>query len=79
VWAIVPNKSSIYQQKSSTEVNQTFWRAIEDAKLGPNLYTATQQQKIITKDLYLPNDTHYGPSGYIFAGQQIAFFLKSTQ
>lgn len=79
VWAVVPNKSTIYQQKSSTEVNQSFWKAIEEAKLGPNFYAATQHQKNITKDLYLPNNTHYGPSGYIFAGEQISLFLKSNR
>jgi hypothetical protein len=79
VWVVIPNKSSIYQQKSYTEINPTFWKAIEEAKLGPNLYTATQYQKNITKDLYLPNDTHYSPSGYIFAGEQIATYLKSNR
>lgn len=76
VWVVIPNKSSIYGQKSSTEVMNQFWGNMESAKLGPNIYAATQQEKRTTKDLYLPNDTHFGPYGYRFAGDQIASFIK---
>jgi SGNH hydrolase-like domain, acetyltransferase AlgX len=75
-WVVIPNKSSIYDHKLSTEVMQQFWKNLESAQLGPNLYKTTQEEKRTTKDLYLPNDTHYGPSGYRFAGEQIASFIK---
>jgi hypothetical protein len=71
VWAVVPNKSSIYQQKSSTEVNQTFWKTIEDTKLGPNLFQEFNKNKYLIKDLYAPNDSHLSTSGYLFLGNVI--------
>jgi hypothetical protein len=72
VWVVIPNKSSIYQRKSSTEVNQTFWKAIEDAKLGPNLFQELNKNKSLIKDLYAPNDSHLSTNGYLLIGNIIS-------
>jgi hypothetical protein len=68
---VVPNKSSIYPRKSSTEINPTFWKAIEDAKLGPNLLQEVNKNKSFIKDLYAPNDSHLSPNGYLLLGNVI--------
>jgi hypothetical protein len=76
VWVVVPNKSSIYQRKSSTEINPTFWKAIEEAKLGPNLLQEVNKNKSLIKDLYAPNDSHLSTNGYLLLGNIISQQLR---
>lgn len=72
IWAIIPNKSSIYINKG----NEKFWDQIENNKLGPNLYKTFQSKKHREKDLYAPNDTHLSNKGYILLGNEIHKYLK---
>lgn len=79
VWAVIPNKSSIYQQESSTEVSHLFWEAIESTKLGPNLSEEIQKNKSFLKDLYAPNDSHLSTRGYLMLGNIINQDLRSNK
>jgi hypothetical protein len=72
IWAIVPNKSSIYTNKG----NGKFWDEIEKHRLGPNLYKTIQSKKHLEKDLYAPNDTHLSNKGYILLGNEIHKYLR---
>ena len=74
-WAIVPNKSSIYQR----EVSEQFWIDLNKKKLGPNLYNSMQHEKSNIKDMYAPNDTHLSTAGYLFLGQEIQSSLKNIK
>lgn len=66
-WLVIPNKSSIYHRPVSSE----FWEDLEQEKLGPNLYQLFQEQKILIKDLYAPNDSHLSTNGYLLIGTVI--------
>lgn len=71
IWVIVPNKSSIYQR----EISAQFWVDLNKKKLGPNLHSSMQDEKLNIKDMYAPNDTHLSTAGYLFLGNQIKKWL----
>lgn len=71
-WVVIPNKSSIYQRPVSEE----FWVSLDNKKLGPNLYQTIQKEKFLTKDIFLPNDTHFSSKGYLLLGTEISNFIK---
>jgi hypothetical protein len=78
-WVVIPNKSSIYHREDVAPISSKFWKELATQNLGPDLFTATQQEKQGTKDIYAPNNTHYGSTGYLFVGEQITSFLKSNR
>ncbi len=78
-WVVIPNKSSIYHREDVAPISSKFWKELSTQNLGPDLFAATQQEKQSTKDIYAPNNTHYGSTGYLFVGEQIASFLKSNR
>jgi hypothetical protein len=78
-WVVIPNKSTIYHREELLQSSADFWSKLAKENLGPDLFVATQQVKLTIKDIYAPNDTHYGSSGYLFVGEQIAAYLKSKQ
>jgi hypothetical protein len=67
VWAIIPNKSSIYLEKTTN----IFWEQLKEQSLGPNLYDSFQESKKQIKDLYKPNDTHLSNDGYLLLGKEL--------
>lgn len=71
-WVVIPNKSSIYQRP----ISKIFWESLQTNKLGPNLYQSIQDEKPYTKDIYLPNDTHFGTNGYLLLGLEVKKFLN---
>lgn len=71
-WLIIPNKSSVYHRS----VDVTFWQALEQKNLGPNLLNSFQKDKYFIKDLYKPNDTHLSNQGYIELGKISYDFLS---
>jgi hypothetical protein len=75
-WVVIPNKSSIYHREELFESSADFWAKLSKENLGPDLFKATQEAKLNIKDIYAPNNTHYGSSGYLFVGEQIASYLK---
>jgi hypothetical protein len=50
---------------------QIIIQAIEEAKLGPNLFKELNKNKSLIKDLYAPNDSHLSPNGYLLLGNVI--------
>lgn len=72
IWAIIPNKSSIY----TNSANEKIWAEIEQNKLGPNLYKTIQSKKFLERDIYAPNDTHFSNKGYILLGNEMHKYLK---
>ncbi len=78
-WVVIPNKSSIYHREDLLESSADFWAKLAKENLGPDLFKSTQEAKLTMKDIYAPNNTHYGSSGYIFVGEQIASYLKSNR
>jgi len=75
-WVVIPNKSSIYHREELYESSADFWAKLSKENLGPDLFQSTQEAKLTIKDIYAPNNTHYGSSGYLFVGEQIASYLK---
>jgi hypothetical protein len=78
-WVVIPNKSSIYHREDLLESSADFWAKLAKENLGPDLFKSTQESKLTIKDIYAPNNTHYGSSGYVFVGEQIASYLKSNR
>jgi hypothetical protein len=78
-WVVIPNKSSIYHREDLLESSAVFWAKLAEENLGPDLFKSTQEAKLTIKDIYAPNNTHYGSSGYLFVGEQIASHLKSNR
>jgi hypothetical protein len=78
-WVVIPNKSSIYHREELLESSADFWAKLAKENLGPDLFKSTQEAKLTIKDIYAPNDTHYGSSGYLFVGEQIASYLKTKR
>ena len=78
-WVVIPNKSSIYHREKLYESSADFWAKLSKENLGPDLFQSTQEAKLTIKDIYAPNNTHYGSSGYLFVGEQIASYLKSNR
>ncbi len=70
-WLIIPNKSSVYHRN----VDVTFWRDLEQKKLGPDLLNSFQKNKYFIRDLYKPNDTHLSNQGYAELGKITYEFL----
>lgn len=75
-WVVIPNKSSIYSDKSSLEENNPFWGSIETEGLGPNLFEVIQKNKVLIKDFYAPNDSHFSTKGYFFVGELLNNYGK---
>lgn len=73
-WVVIPNKSSIYQRPTSND----FWESLYKSNLGPNLYQSIQNEKVITKDIYSPNDTHFSTNGYLLLGSEVKKFIQSS-
>lgn len=71
MWVVVPNKSSIYDPKSSIKANSQFWKDIKHAGLGPNLYEQFNKNKSQIKDLFSPNDSHLSVNGFLLLGDII--------
>jgi hypothetical protein len=78
-WVVIPNKSSIYHREDLLESSADFWAKLAKENLGPDLFKSTQEAKLTIKDIYAPNNTHYGSSGYVFVGEEIASYLKSNR
>ena len=73
IWAVVPNKSSVYHRDVSPE----FWNKLEKENLGPNLYQVMMDGRTVIKDLYDPNGSHFSNSGYELMGKTISDWLNS--
>lgn len=75
IWAVVPNKSTVYHRDVSPE----FWNKLEKENLGPNLYKVMMNNREIIKDLYDPNGSHFSNSGYDLMGRVISDWFNAGQ
>jgi hypothetical protein len=63
MWLIVPNKSSLYLQEATSA-----WATLGGSGLGPDVLAMLRLSLGDVQDLYLPNDTHLSPRGYLLLG-----------
>ena len=73
VWAITPNKSSIYL---GADPQTAAWADLAKNKLGPDLFQLFNAEKKKTKDVYYPNDSHLSNNGYLLMGNALVDWLK---
>lgn len=67
LWAIVPNKSTVYLQSG-----KTFWDRAEQQFHAPNLLRIARQAiDAGTVDLYPGNNTHFSTTGYLLMGETL--------
>ncbi|MEO8296734.1 MAG: hypothetical protein ABI574_02910 [Burkholderiales bacterium] len=73
VWAVVPNKTTLYlQDQRAARLSDAMRAAVVHTGLGVDLFGALRVQRDRQRDLYFPNDTHFSPAGYLFMGGLIA-------
>lgn len=74
VWAVVPNKSTIYLHPE-----EVFWKQAAQQFHSVDLLRAGRQaiaERVI--DLYPANNTHYSTSGYLMMGREILNVLREN-
>jgi hypothetical protein len=73
VWAVTPNKSTIYLQPDRAAALSVPMQASVVAQgQGIDLFGALLAERERQRDLYFPNDTHFSNAGYLFMGRLIA-------
>ena len=68
LWMVIPNKTTVYVKP---EHSKDFVTALDEAGLGPDLFSFSQEKKKTVLDYYFPNDTHLSMHGQLVVGQRM--------
>ncbi|MDM0056178.1 hypothetical protein [Variovorax fucosicus] len=68
IWMVIPDKTTTYLDPNHSKA---FMDAFRAARLGPDLYAMTAENRMKVQDLYFPNDTHLSMHGQRILGQRM--------
>ncbi|RTQ35390.1 hypothetical protein EJP69_13525 [Variovorax gossypii] len=73
IWALVPNKTTVYLQPERAE---EFRRAFNRMQLGPDLFQRASMGREAVRDLYWGNDTHWSTAGQLYFGETVRDWIR---
>ncbi len=83
IWAIVPNKSTVYLGYGALNQYpyQNIWQLFAQYPelITPDLGGLFIQKSRIIKDFYMPNDTHLSTNGFLYLGDIMLSELRKIQ
>jgi hypothetical protein len=68
IWMVIPDKTTTYLDPDKS---RGFRDPFQAAKLGPDLFAMTAENRMKVKDLYFPNDTHLSMHGQAILGRRM--------
>jgi hypothetical protein len=76
IWAVVPNKSTVYlQPERAAQLSEAMRVHLEAPVRAVDLYGGFMARRDALRDLYYPNDTHLSTAGYLAMGEIVAATL----